>query len=178
MVVNIFLLPMSIRHYYHKNIIRYCDRPFESVEEMHETLIKNHNDNVWANDTVIHCGDFSFGSKERTQKEIISRLDGKHIFLKGDHDKWLGNSGSYMWLKHINGHPVIACHYAMKTFWLSHYNSWQVFGHSHGKLNMTGAGKQWDVGVDNNNYKPVHFRTLEKIMAKRPNNFNYINKEK
>lgn len=168
----------SDEHYFHKNIIKYSNRPFESVEEMNEALIYNHNKTVFKNDTVVHCGDFSFASKEKTYRDIVSRLNGKHIFLKGDHDKWLGNSGSYMWLKKIEKQPITACHYAMKTFWLSHYNSWQVFGHSHGRLNMTGAGKQYDVGVDNNDFKPVHWRQLQKIMSQLPNNFNYIHKER
>ena len=163
-------------HHFHKNIIKYCNRPFENVKEMHEILIKNHNEVVTKNDVTIHAGDFSFGSKERTYKKIISRLNGKHIFLKGDHDKWLGNTGNWCWQKRIDKIPVFVCHYAMRVWWLSHYNSWQVFGHSHGKLDMDGLGKQWDIGVDNNDFKPVSFEQLREIMENRPNNFNYINK--
>jgi len=166
----------SDQHFFHKNIIKYANRPFGSVKEMHEIIIKNHNNTVCKNDTVIHCGDFSFGNKEKTYREIISRLNGKNIFLKGDHDKWLGNTGSWMWIKKINKQPIVACHYAMKTWYLSHYNSWQIFGHSHGRLNL--MGKQWDIGVDANNFTPVSFEQLEQIMKKKPDNFNYVNKNK
>jgi len=166
----------SDEHYFHKNVIKYSNRPFSSVEEMNGTLINNNNNVVNKNDVVIHCGDFSFASKEKTFREIVSRLNGRHIFLKGDHDKWLGNDKnySYIWKKKIGDITIFACHYCMKTWWLSHYNSWNLFGHSHGHLNLEGCGKQWDVGVDNNNYSPVSIDQLREIMYNRPDNFNYI----
>ena len=46
-------------HYNHENIIFYCSRPFESVKEMNEELIKRHNLVVHDGDTVIHVGDFT-----------------------------------------------------------------------------------------------------------------------
>ena len=52
-------------HFWHKNIIDYCDRPFNSVEEMNSTLIKNWNKTVTNDDIVIHLGDVGFGPKEK-----------------------------------------------------------------------------------------------------------------
>jgi len=168
----------SDEHHGHSNIIKYSDRPFSDVNEMDEALIDNHNKLVTKSDITVHAGDFSFYSKEKTYKNIISRLNGKHIFLKGDHDRWLGKTGSYMWLKKIDGQPIIVCHYCMKTWWLSHYNSWQLFGHSHGGLSTKGLGKQIDIGVDNNAYSPISFTRIKDIMNSKPNNFNYIDKER
>jgi len=56
----------------------------------------------------------------------------------------------------------------------SHFNSWQLFGHSHGMLSLAGLGKQFDVGVDNNDFYPVSFDQLLGIMKERPDNSNYI----
>ena len=139
---------------------------------MKETLISNHNSVVGVNDTTIHAGDFSFLNLEKTQ-EIIKQLNGNHVFLRGDHDKWMGNKQYQdMWKKRIEGISIIVSHYSMRVWWLSHYGSWNLYGHSHGCLEP--VGKQHDIGVDNNNYFPISFDQLKDIMAKKPQNFNYI----
>jgi len=47
-------------HYGHTNIIKYCKRPFNSIEEMDATLIENFNSKVTKADHTIHVGDFTF----------------------------------------------------------------------------------------------------------------------
>ena len=88
-------------HYGYKNIIKYCARPFASVEEMDEEIIKRHNAVVTAADTVIHVGDFTLG-KSADADAYIKRLNGKHVFLKGSHDKWLKNAQD-IWEREIEG---------------------------------------------------------------------------
>lgn len=39
-------------HFSHENIIKYCNRPFRTVEEMNNALVKNWNNNVSKNDVV------------------------------------------------------------------------------------------------------------------------------
>ena len=134
------------------------------MDEMNESLIANHNAIVGKNDITIHAGDFCFGTKYWSDL-IIKRLNGNHIFLKGSHDRWLPNSAKTMWRGHIEKQFIVVCHYAMRTWERSHYGSWQLYGHSHGTLPP--VGKQWDVGVDNNNFKPVSFEQLKEIMSKQ-----------
>jgi len=75
----------SDEHYYHSNIIKYCNRPYSSLFEMHKDLIDRHNSFVSDNDTVYHLGDFSFNHKKITN--ILNHLNGTHILICGNHDE-------------------------------------------------------------------------------------------
>jgi len=58
-------------HYGHTNIIRYCDRPFGSVEEMDTEIIERHNKFVGSQDVVIHAGDFTLAKKPIERLSVI-----------------------------------------------------------------------------------------------------------
>lgn len=97
-------------HYDHKNIIKYCKRPFSTVEEMNTELIINHNSVVNKKDTVVHVGDFTLN---KIATNYICQLNGTHIFIKGSHDYWLKNNNIQVWEKKIENYYIVACHYAM-----------------------------------------------------------------
>lgn len=71
-------------HFYHKNVIAYCNRPYESVEEMNEKLILNWNNVVSPDDTVYCLGDFSLTL--RPVELYTTRLNGYKILISGNHD--------------------------------------------------------------------------------------------
>ena len=73
---------ISDTHFNHKNIIRYCDRPFSSVGEMNECLIHNWNSVVSPGDNVWHLGDMGFGDLT----EFRHRLNGHIHLIQGNHD--------------------------------------------------------------------------------------------
>lgn len=75
------------QHFGHFQICNYCNRPFKTIEEMNETLIKNHNRYVQPNDVVYHLGDFGYGGYDSI-KEILNKLNGKHTLILGNHDRW------------------------------------------------------------------------------------------
>ncbi len=164
-------------HYFHSKIIKYCNRPFDDVDQMNSAMIDNHNKIVKSNDITIHAGDFSFGDKQKT-RTIIKQLNGDHVFIMGCHDRWLkGNSTiPQIWSKRINGQLIVVCHYAMKVWKASHYNSWHLFGHSHGKL--PSEGKTCDIGVDTSNFYPYSQEDIHDIMNDKPDNFNLIKNRK
>jgi len=167
-------------HYGHSNIIRHCNRPFDNVEEMNAALIANHNAKVKNDDDLtIHGGDFAWYKKEDDVINQLQLLRGKHILIRGNHDYWmpkfLPSHGQY---REIMEHTynkrqlVVIFHYAMRVWNKSHYNSWNLYGHSHGTLPP--VGKQHDIGVDNNNFAPVSYDEIEAIMTTRDNNAGYL----
>jgi len=76
----------SDTHYWHTNVIKYCDRPYSSIKEMDLSLIENFNNRVSNQDIVYHLGDFSMNP--RASESILPRLNRKEIHLiAGNHDK-------------------------------------------------------------------------------------------
>lgn len=156
----------SDEHFFHSNIIKHCNRPFESVLEMNEEIIKRHNEVVGENDEVIHCGDFAWKSSFAHVQKIIEKLNGNHIFLKGSHDRWLKETHCHeIWEKMIDGQYIVCCHYAMRTWPRSNYGSFQLHGHSHGTLEP--LKNQMDVGVDANDFYPVSFEQIKRDLRGR-----------
>lgn len=71
-------------HYWHANVIRYCTRPFASVDEMNGAMIKNWNDIVKPEDTVYCLGDFSLAF--RPVEAYSGLLNGTKYLVPGNHD--------------------------------------------------------------------------------------------
>ncbi len=73
---------ISDTHFFHENIGRYCNRP----ENWQELIIKNWNDLISPDETILHLGDFSFG--KRSNLDILTeQLHGKIILIRGNHDR-------------------------------------------------------------------------------------------
>jgi len=161
-------------HFGHANIIRYCNRPFSSVEEMDVEIIKKWNSKVGKNDTVFHLGDFAFGKTEFDFNKYYNALNGKIVFIKGNHDSlaWANrnkfesfSSGYYE--ANINGQLIVLSHYAMLVWNKSHYGSYSLFGHSHGTLPDNPNSLSFDCGVDTNNFYPYSFDEVRARMKKK-----------
>ncbi len=154
-------------HVFHKNIILYAKRPYSSVEEMNEALIKNHNAVVKPNDTVWNLGDFSFGTKEQTT-EVLKRLNGKINIVLGNHDRIIKDNKEFLLKEGLvesiqeyktfnyNKQFFVLFHFPMRSWEKSHYNSIHCFAHCHNQ--MPPLGKSLDIGVDStvisNEYRP------------------------
>ena len=69
------------------------------------------------------------------------------------------------------------CH---KVWDRSHYDTWHLYGHSHGGLDeyAKNEGKLIDVGVDSHNFEPWTFEEIKAVMDTRPLNFNSLQKRK
>ena len=73
---------ISDTHFYHENIGRYCSRP----ENWQELIIKNWNDLISPNETVLHLGDFALGKKAHFEL-LTGILHGKLFLIQGNHDR-------------------------------------------------------------------------------------------
>lgn len=179
-------------HFGHNNILRFCNRPFNSTEEMDEALIENWNSVVKPTDIVFNLGDFAFAPNWRWI-ELLGRLNGQHYLILGNHDisRWPGDSvmdlftrvEQQMILK-IDERLVVLNHYPFLCFGGSYApNNSRVYslhGHVHsGPLSTNGLDNprldmrfpnQYDVGVDNNDFTPVSWEKIKEIIANQLNN--------
>ena len=75
----------SDQHFYHKSINSLCNRPFESLDEMHYQIIERWNSVIGAEDIVYCLGDFHWSPSHL--KEIMDLLNGRKLLCAGNHDK-------------------------------------------------------------------------------------------
>lgn len=164
------------QHFGHKNIIKYNNRPFNNIKEMDSQIIENHNSVVTNNDMTIHIGDFCFlKSFDEIKRKYLSKLNGNHKFVKGNHDYWAKNKIPMIIEQKVDKQLIVCCHYSMNRWNKSHYGSWHLFGHSHG--NLIGVGQSFDVGVDCNNYTPVSFEQVTERMKTLLDNPSHIKRK-
>ena len=164
-IQDVFLI--SDTHFNHKKIGEYCGRP----ENWQELTIRNWNETVNKNDTVLHFGDFALCSKEDSLK-IREQLNGKIYMIKGNHDRhsvgWYDDIGITMFKKPFvidgyNGVPFLFSH-AQKPCRTSMIN---IHGHQHEKVSFI---TKWfgnyhiNMSVEQINYRPMKFKELYKCL--------------
>jgi len=155
-------------HFHHEAILRYEQRPFDSVELMDETLIENWNKRVKPSDTVFHLGDVSSGD-ESFDKIILGRLHGYKILVMGNHDR---HRAYRTWLSlgfaEVSSFPIVFNDF----LFLSHEPLYvcsampyaNIFGHVHGNPSYRDSSPQSVcVSVERIGYSPV---SLEEIMGR------------
>lgn len=156
-------------HFFHKNIIKYCNRPYSDVTEMNKDLIERWNSMIPEKDSIVyHLGDFSIESKNEHDKrrndvkEFFGQLNGERkILIAGNHDKKFLND--YRFLFHevydskiivIDGMQLFLNHYPQDT-----WEGYHLHGHSHGESES--LKNRLDVGVDCNNYFPFSINDVK-----------------
>lgn len=174
----------SDTHFCHKSILSFADRPFSSIEEMDKALIENWNSVVPEDGIVFHLGDFCFGGITQW-KTIRKKLNGKIYLILGNHDfnKFpqscldMFEMVTQQMHIYIEGKEIYLNHNPFLAFGGAYRKTWALFGHVHtGPRSCSGQdmprmrhlfNTQYDVGVDNNNYKPVSFYEVRDIIAGR-----------
>lgn len=191
---NVFFT--SDTHFNHGNIIRFCNRPFSSVEEMNEEMIRRWNETVPEDGLVFHLGDFAWGDK---WKPILERLNGRKVLILGNHDyknfpgtkqmeEFFEDVQQQMYIR-LEGRAVYLNHFPLLCYSGVHRRKEDVVyalnGHIHlGPLSLDGKDvermrlsypSQYDVGVDMNDFKPVSWKVVnEKIAYQMENEVNMM----
>lgn len=156
-------------HFGHGNIIKYEQRPFESIKHMDDSLINNWNNTVRKDDKVFMLGDFALAKKERIV-ELIGLLNGYKILILGNHDR---NITCGWWLRAgfnlVIPNPMIV----HEWFILSHEPIYinenmpyaNIFGHVHGSAEYKDYSNQsFCVSIERIGYKPILFNDVIKTM--------------
>ena len=158
-------------HFGHKNIIRSCDRPFDTIEEHDAHLIDMWNAVVRKGDDVYHLGDFSYRAGVEHAERILKKLNGRVHLIKGNHDRpavlqlpW-ASVQDFLEIK-LDGQRISLFHYGMRTWPAQWHGSIQLYGHSHTRL--PGNSRSLDVGVDAWSYMPTNIEQIRARMAELP----------
>ena len=161
---------ISDQHYFHYNIIRYCDRPFLNIQTMNEYMTEQWNSVVKPDDTVINLGDVGFGKFDQLNS-IIKQLNGYKILILGNHDKRAG--GISFWERIgfnevykkpiildeniILSHEPIIDEDIMKNFKFNYH------GHLHNNSSMNNDKyKNFSVELINYTPVPIQYSTITK----------------
>lgn len=181
-------------HFGHRNIIEYCQRPFTSVEWMDSAMVANWNTLVRPDDTVFVVGDFSLSRDKSYIRDLLDRLVGKIVLVRGNHDHraalrlfqevhdllrvrvkdWRPTgqpASSPISLppeELVGEQELVLCHYALEVWDRSHRGVWHLHGHSHGTLPSRGL-RRMDVGVDcSGSFSPFSFHQIHNRLSQVP----------
>lgn len=168
------ILFTSDLHLGHRNIIRLCNRPFSSVDEMDAVLIENWNKKVHPNDVIYILGDLMFRN-EIPPEEYLRQLNGRKHLITGNHDRgWVRKCDLTSFFESVNRldfisdgkHQMTLCHFPMMS-WPHIMRSYMVFGHIHANTDadywplIASNERMLNAGVDINGFAPVTFEEME-----------------
>ena len=159
-------------HLSHSNIIDYCARPFLSsdVNEMNTVLVENWNNVIDDTNIVYFLGDLD--SKDSIGN-WIRNLNGKKIFIEGNHDVVKNRNGIVVRHKIHGAKHHCFIPYKGHIFYLVHNprevdmdwrrdnpEGWLIHGHTHDNdINkypfINGKKKTINVSAEVINYRPV-----------------------
>lgn len=163
----------SDQHFNHKNIIKYCDRPFDNVNKMNNHIIGEYNKIVNDDDIVYFLGDIMMEQNFEKLKGFIKKLKGRKILILGNHDEM--SVRNYLSAGFDSVHSSLQL--GETNIYMTHdpaiYNalpdgSFLICGHVHQLFRMLENKPVINVGVDVWNFRPVELETLMRMF----NTFN------
>lgn len=161
-------------HFFHKQVIECCDRPFKNEKHMRNAIINNFNEIVRKEDSTFVLGDVAMlgGSQWERLRGIIQKLNGSKHLIYGNHDEfrwqryidvgfttvhsalWLEEDGLPIVMAHD---PSVYCTIAPKTVLLH--------GHIHTLYKSMPDQRVVNVGVDMWDFKPINIKQIREELG-------------
>jgi len=135
------------------------------VEQMDKTMMENWNKTVRKDDVVFHLGDFSFYDFDKT-KEILEKLHGYKILIKGNHDTKGNNFYIEAGFAEVSNYSIVyqenyILTHKPPTFFNETMPFFWIHGHSHNTPLYPAISKHTaNVSVEKWDYKPVELNHL------------------
>lgn len=167
-------------HLGHANCIQFDNRPFSSLDEMHQTILNNWNQTVSENDDVYILGDFAW--KNDVGLEIARQLKGSKHLILGNHDKLTKElSNQFVTIDLIKtiqdqNKSVVLCHYPIAHWQNADHGYIHFYAHIHTSRdsrpfeqykqimkNSLRTYECYNVGCMLHNYTPV---TMFQVMSR------------
>lgn len=155
-------------HFFHTNIIKYCERPFATAEEMNNALLKNCLACVRPDDILLIGGDITMSNLDGTNA-LLRAIPGYKINVLGNHD-----THKHQRLK-LAVDETVAClelAYQGRSIFVSHYPvSESVLApgqvNSHGHIHNNGlppalgdGSRHINMSVEVTGYSPLLLKSL------------------
>lgn len=159
---------ISDTHFGDPNIIFYENRPFNSVKEMNETIIKNWNKTIAKEDIVFFLGDVAVGYNSYLLKELIKDLSGYKILIMGNHDKkYSPETWKKIGFSEICKYPIIYNEFYIFSHEPLYLNKNMPYRNVHGHLHSNMIQNKdsrlyYNVSVEQINYTPINFEVIQK----------------
>ena len=151
-------------HFFHSNIIKYCNRPFRDVFEMNEAMIDNWNKVVRKEDKVIMNGDFALCGKDKII-EIGQRLNGRKTLILGNHEgaslKTYYDAGFEM----ISKYPILVDGYLVSH--IPQETSLYPNIHAHTHNTKENDSFHFCTSVEMIEYKPISFEEVKRYFGSK-----------
>jgi calcineurin-like phosphoesterase family protein len=150
----------SDQHFNHANVIEFCKRPFDNVDQMNRVMIEKWNSRIRSIDTTFVVGDFKFGSGA-TFHDLNNALNGNKVFVQGNHDKNNGvNTGIKTVHLHTFGMDILLTHRVVDAYKIIEGYDLALVGHCHTEWKF--RKNVVNVGVDVWDFFPIHMKQILK----------------
>lgn len=171
-MANIFFA--ADHHFHHKNILTFKTheglplREFDDVDHMNEHMVNMHNLVVKPNDKVYFLGDVCM-SRNAKGLEILARMNGEKILVKGNHDMCTANQYLH-YFKDIRGthqfDGMILSHIPIHPESLARWGH-NIHGHLHSNKVLRELSKIPDpryfcVSMEQIDYTPISLEEVKK----------------